>query len=159
MCALRGFPFVPLPCPPLRCPHGSLYLSDPQLTYSRLAETVSSHIISFLSMSVLAPAPSPAPSPAAVLAQIVLVFCLRGSMQIFVEWWSGKTITLEVEACYTIDTVEAKTLAQEGTPLDEQRLIWFGETLEGGALWPSTTSRTSRRCTWPRTHQGVATRG
>ena len=28
-------------------------------------------------------------------------------MQIFVEWWSGKTIKLEVAACYTIDTVEA----------------------------------------------------
>ena len=53
-------------------------------------------------------------------------------MQIFVEWWSGKTIKLEVAACYTIDTVKAKILAQEGTPLDEQRLIWFGETLEGG---------------------------
>ena len=54
-------------------------------------------------------------------------------MQIFVEWWSGKTIKLEVAACYTIDTVKAKILAQEGTLLDEQRLIWFGETLEGGA--------------------------
>ena len=55
-------------------------------------------------------------------------------MQIFVERWSGKTITLEVEACYTIDNVEAKILAQEGTPLDEQRLIWFGEQLEGGRM-------------------------
>ena len=50
-------------------------------------------------------------------------------MEIFVEWWSGKTIKLEVAACYTIDTVKAKILAQEGTPLDEQRLIWFGESL------------------------------
>ena len=55
-------------------------------------------------------------------------------MQIFVERWSGKTITLEVEACYTIDNVKAKILAQEGTPLDEQRLIWFGEKLEGGRM-------------------------
>ena len=53
-------------------------------------------------------------------------------MQIFVEFWSGKTIKLEVAACYTIDTVKAKILAQEGTPLAEQRLIWFGQTLEGG---------------------------
>ena len=37
-------------------------------------------------------------------------------MQIFVEMWSGKTIKLEVAACYTIDTVEAKILAQESTP-------------------------------------------
>ena len=87
-------------------------------------------------MSVLAPAPSPAPSPAAVLAQTVLVFCLRGSMQIFVKRWSGKTITLEVEACYTIDNVEAKILAQEGTPLDEKRLIWLGPTPPGRQSLP-----------------------
>ena len=54
-------------------------------------------------------------------------------MPIFVKTFAGKTITLEVEACYTIDNVKAKILAQEGTPLDEQRLIWFGEKLEGGA--------------------------
>ena len=55
-------------------------------------------------------------------------------MQIFVEIWSGKTIKLEVAACYTIDAVKAKILAQEGTPLDEQRLIWLGEKLEGGRM-------------------------
>ena len=37
-------------------------------------------------------------------------------MQIFVEFWSGKTIKLEVAPCYTIDTVKAKILAREGTP-------------------------------------------
>ena len=119
MCALRGFPFVPLPCPPLPCPHGSLYLiyrihnlltPDSQKPF----HLTLSH--PFLSMSVLAPAPSPAPSPAAVLAHIILVFCLRGSMPIFVEWCSEKTIKLDVAACYTIDTVEAMVLAQEGTP-------------------------------------------
>ena len=38
-------------------------------------------------------------------------FCLRGSMHIFVTRWSGKTITLDVEARHTIDDVEAKRLA------------------------------------------------
>ena len=56
-------------------------------------------------------------------------------MQIFVKRWSGKTITLEVEEYFeTIDNVKAKILAQEGTPLDEQRLFWFGEKLEGGRM-------------------------
>ena len=70
------------------------------------------------------------------MAQIVLVFCLRGSMQIFVEWWSGKTIKLQVAACYTIDTVKAKILAREGTPLDEKRLIWLGPTPPGRQSLP-----------------------
>ena len=48
--------------------------------------------------------------------------------------FAGKTISLEVEACYTIDNVEAKILATEGIPLDEQRLERFGEKLEGGRM-------------------------
>ena len=55
-------------------------------------------------------------------------------MQIFVKTFAGKTITLDVEACYTIDDVKAKILAREGIPLDEQRLDWFGNKLEGGRM-------------------------
>ena len=55
-------------------------------------------------------------------------------MQIFVKTFAGKTITLDVEACCTIDDVKAKILAREGIPLDEQRLDCFGNKLEGGRM-------------------------
>ena len=47
---------------------------------------------------------------------------------------SVKTITLEVEACSTINNVKAKIQAEEGIPLHEQRLISFGQQLEGGHM-------------------------
>ena len=55
-------------------------------------------------------------------------------MYIFVKTYTVKTITLEVEPTDTIQTVKTKIQAQEGFPINRQRLNFYGKQLEDDKL-------------------------
>ena len=62
---------------------------------------------------------------------LLFVHVHRG-MQIFVKMLADKTITLEVEASYTIENVKSKIQDKEGIPLDQQILAFGESVLENG---------------------------
>lgn len=61
-----------------------------------------------------------------------LVLRLRGGVPIFVDWFAGKTITLQCNTCDTIKSVKKKIRHEVGVARHQQRIFFGDEELGDG---------------------------
>ena len=66
------------------------------------------------------------------LFTLILLTCQVNAMQIYVNIWTGKQITLDVEPTDRIENVKEKIYEQEGILPEQQLLIFAGKQMEEG---------------------------
>jgi ubiquitin C len=72
-------------------------------------------------------------------SQLPLVLRLRGEMQIFIQTLDGKTITLDVVASESIESVKRKIQSKKGIPPDQQHIMLAGMHIQNGEISASRT--------------------